>query len=336
MKKITLKISLLSAFLAVFAALFFAINYDFKGAFEELCKSDTERITERYGIPSYWLGRYGITIQTEADLEADTDNDELSLKDEYKYFTDPTDADTDDDGYADGIEIKAGYDPTGTGRLDFDKDNLLDIWETEVGLNTNLNDYSLDNDNDSLPNYLEMAHGTDPFKADTDGDSYSDSSEIKNGYDPSKPGDARPNYSISIQTIGVKAPVIWSNSMLEEDLQRDLQSGLVRYPKTGIPGQFGNAFITGHSSNYVWAKGDYNYILKDLNNIQTGDEIIISATQANGKTISYRYSVRLKEVVPADDQRMFEETSESTITLSTCWPLGTNWKRLMVKADLVK
>lgn len=335
MDKLTLKISIILSFIAVFVAAFFLINHDFKGTIDYLCKSSAERKMERYGIPTYWLDRYGLAVESAADLKSDSDNDELSLEDEFKYFTDPTDPDTDKDKYADGVEIKAGYDPTSTGRLDFDKDGLPDIWEEEVGLDRSSNDYSLDPDNDSLPNHLEFAHGTDPKKADTDGDSYSDYSEIKNGYDPSKPGDSRPNYSIHIQKIGVKAPITWSKSMLEEDLLKDLESGLIRYPKTGIPGQFGNAFITGHSSNYVWAKGDYNYILKDLNDIEVGDEIIITATQSNGKILNYRYIISLKEVVPADDQRMFEETTTPSITLSTCWPLGTNWKRLMVKAEFI-
>jgi len=269
-------------------------------------------------------------------LNSDTDNDGLILKDEYKYFTNPLDPDTDKDKYADGVEVKAGYDPTSMGRLDFDKDGLPDWWEKEVGLDMNANDYALDFDNDSLPNNLEYAHGTDPKKADTDGDSYSDYSEIRNGYDPSKAGDARPKYAMVINKINVKAPVVWSKSALEEDLQKDLQNGLVHYPKTGIPGQFGNAFITGHSSNYVWAQGAYNYILKNMNDLNVGDEIIITATQENGKVLSYKYVISIKEIVTPDDVRIFEETEKSTLTLTTCWPLGTNWKRLMIKADFVQ
>lgn len=335
-KNIFLKLSFLILFLVIFGLAFYLISFDFKSLFSFGCQTKIKEATEQYGIATYWLEKYDIQLKSAQDAEADTDNDGLSLKDEFKYFTNPLDPDTDKDKYADGVEVKTGYDPTSLGRLDFDKDGLPDWWEKEVGLNMESNDYALDPDGDTLPNYLEYAHGTDPKKADTDGDSYSDQSEIQNGYDPSKPGDARPAYTIVIDKIGVKAPVIWSKSALEEDLQKDLQKGLVRYPKTGIPGQFGNAFITGHSSNYVWAEGEYNYILKNMNKLEVGDEIIITATQHNGKVLSYKYKVSVKEVVTPEDERLFQETEKSTITLTTCWPLGTNWKRLMIQGDFVQ
>lgn len=335
-KNIFLKLSFLIMFLVFFGLTFYLINFDFKSLTNFGCQSKIEKATQQYGIPNYWLEKYSLSLASAEDLNADADSDGLSLQDEYKYFTNPLDPDTDKDNYTDGVEIEAGYDPTSLGRLDFDKDGLPDWWEKEVGLAMDSNDYALDPDGDTLPNYLEYTHGTDPKKADTDGDSFSDQSEIQNGYDPSKAGDARPKYAIVINKINVKAPVIWSKSTLEEDLQKDLQGGLVRYPKTGIPGQFGNAFITGHSSNYVWAKGAYNYILKDMNNLNIGDEIVITATQDNGKVLSYKYIITVKEVVTPEDERLFQETEKPTLTVTTCWPLGTNWKRLMVKADFVQ
>jgi len=320
----------------LFGAAFYALNFDFGGLFDALCRNNQEESSQQFGIPTYWLEKHSISVSSAEDLKKDADNDGLGLEDEYKYSTDPNNSDTDKDGYNDGTEIAAGYDPTSLGRLDFDKDNLPDWWEKEVGLDTSKKDYDHDPDNDGLPNHLELAHGTDPLKSDTDGDSYSDFSEISNGYDPSKAGDARPDFSIRIAKILVEAPIVWSRSEAEEDLLKDLEKGLVRYPKTGIPGQFGNAFITGHSSNYVWAKGSYNYILKDLNELQIGDEVIVTATQYNGKKMDYRYVISFKEIVSADDPRMFAETPKPSITLATCWPLGTNWKRLMLKADIVE
>ena len=326
------RFSIALSFIIIFLIIFYLINFDVSSIRTFICGSTNSSIQETHGIPNYWLEKYGVRLTDKEDAQKDGDNDGLSLLEEYRYATNPQDADSDKDGYKDGEEVRAGYNPTGLGRMDMDKDGLSDFWEQENGLSLTSNDYKLDPDNDNLPNYLEMRHGTDPNKADTDGDGFGDSDEIRHGYDPSKAGDARPSYTISIGKLGIKAPVIWSTSTLEADLQEDLKKGVIRYPQTGIPGQTGNMVATGHSSNYIWVSGEYNYIFKDLNNLQNGDEIIISATQSNGKTLEYKYTVSLKEVVTPDDQRIFEETQKQVLTLVTCWPLNTNWKRLMLKA----
>lgn len=326
---------IISAFFIIFAIIFYLLNFDINNIRRFINDSVDTPSQEKYGIPNVWLEKYGIQIDTKVDLQQDLDQDGLTIATEYKYATNPQEADTDKDGYLDGEEVKAGYNPVGTGRLDLDKDTLPDIWEEEYGLNVTANDYALDLDNDDLPNYLELRHGTNPQKADTDEDGFNDSDEIRNGYDPSKKGDARPSYKINISNINVDAPVIWSTSTLEADLQEDLKNGLVRYPQTGIPGQAGNVVTTGHSSNYIWSGGEYNYILKDLNNLQAGDEITITATQANGKVLEYKYKVTGKEIVNPDDQRIFEETPKQNLTIVTCWPLNTNWKRLMVQTEQI-
>jgi len=117
---------------------------------------------------------------------------------------------------------------------------------------------------------------------------------------------------------------------------RDLESGAAHYAKTAAPGQIGNMIISGHSSNYIWAKGDYNYIFKNLNNLEVGDKVVFRTVQKNGKVITYNYTITEKFVTSPDDEKIFAETKNPTLTLSTCWPLGTNFKRLIVKGELVK
>ncbi len=318
-------------------AIFYLINYNFNAIPETLCNSFcSEKQTVKNEIPDYWLEKYDIKITTPEDLNVDIDNDGLTLKEEYKYFTNPLDPDTDKDGYNDGKEVHDGYNPLGEGKLDMDRDNLPDNWEEENGLSLKNNDYNLDPDNDGLPNYLEYTHLTNPLKADTDGDGYSDLQEIKNGYDPDATGNTRPNFEVIVNKLGIDAPIIWSKTSIEDDMLEDLKTGVVLFPKTGIPGQSGNAVISGHSSNYVWIKGKYNYIFRKLNKLQIGDKIIIRATQQNGRSFDYVYIIEKKNVVVADSDEIFETGERPAITLVTCWPLGTNWKRLMVRAVLEK
>ena len=130
--------------------------------------------------------------------------------------------------------------------------------------------------------------------------------------------------------------MVWSQSEDDKKTLKDLESGLSHFPKSAAPGEVGNMIISGHSSNYVWAKGDYNYIFKNLNNLETGDVVNFKVVQANGKIIFYKYQINDKFMTTPDDDRIFADSTSPTLTLSTCWPLGTNFKRLIVKAELVR
>jgi LPXTG-site transpeptidase (sortase) family protein len=329
------KIILILFLISTPAIIFYFLNFDFRGSKSMVCDSlCSEADLSKGKIPQSWLDRYEIKIESEADLNKDHDNDGLNLIEEYNNSTDPLDSDTDKDKYVDGQEVRNGYSPVGEGRLDLDRDNLPDFWEKESGLDPKKNDYNGDNDQDGLLNYRELAHGTNPLVADTDNDGFNDLDEVKNGYDPVALGDAKPTYQVKIQKIGIEAPIIWSLSADEASMLEDLKSGVTRFPETGIPGQRGNAVISGHSSNYIWAPGNYNYIFKDLNNLQNGDEVVLSAVQKNGKSFEYKYKVTGKSVVAADDAEIFQNSDKPTITLVTCWPLRTNWKRLIVQAEM--
>jgi len=71
-----------------------------------------------------------------------------------------------------------------------------------------------------------------------------------------------------------------------------------------------------------------------LNELVDGDEIVVTTKFYNGKKIQYKYIVSLKEEVASDDSRIFASTQSQELTLTTCWPLGTNLRRLMIKAQL--
>ncbi|KKQ81156.1 MAG: hypothetical protein UT03_C0010G0011 [Candidatus Moranbacteria bacterium GW2011_GWD2_38_7] len=196
--------------------------------------------------------------------------------------------------------------------------------------------YSGDPDGEGLANYLEYIHGTDPNNAATDGDKFSDKQEITNGYDPDAYGDVMTSVSINIDKLGVVAPMVWSKTEIESERLKELENGITHFLGSATPGQKGNAIISGHSSNYAWAKGGYNYVFKDLNDLERGDVITVNTIQKNGRIISYKYKVNDKYITTPVDEKIFESSNQPILTLSTCWPLGTNFKRVIVKAELVR
>ncbi len=289
-------------------------------------------LARNYGISPFWLARYNASVETAEDVLEDADEDGLTLKQEYEYLTNPFNPDTDGDGQRDGDEVFKGMSPTGEGVLDSDNNGLPDTWEKEHGITGGDNADQEDSDGDGLPNIEELKYGTDPLQKDSDADGYDDATEINHGYDPVAPGDARPDVRIVIDRINVDVPVILSRSADEKELQKDLEHGVIHYPDMAMPGQRGNIYIAGHSSNYAWSQGSFNNIFKDLVKLSAGDEIDIIVTYNNGKSLTYKYIVEENREVSADDPAIFEQTLSQTLTLTTCWPLGTANRRIMIKA----
>lgn len=222
-------------------------------------------------------------------------------------------------------------------RLKSSEFSFLDFesWAEKNNLPKGVERYDGDVDKDGLSNFLEYVHGTDPRLLDTDGDKFTDKQEIVNGYDPGASGDRRPDVEISIEKIAVHAPMVWSKNSKEADMLSDLENGVAHFSGAASPGQIGNAVISGHSSNYVWKVGKYNHIFKNLNDLKIGDVIVAKVIQNNGRVITYRYAVKDKFITGADDEEIFAKTENETLTLSTCWPLGTTLRRLIVKAEMM-
>ncbi len=148
---------------------------------------------------------------------------------------------------------------------------------------------------------------------------------------PLEPGETiASSPTLIVPKIGVTAPVVFVNTTEEASIQEGLRSGVVHYYQTALPGEVGNSFITGHSSNYWWDKGAYNYIFANLDKLAVGDQAKI---YYNGK--KYLYQVREVKVVEATEMSVLDQTPKPTLTLMTCTPPGTSWKRLIVSFDQV-
>lgn len=135
-----------------------------------------------------------------------------------------------------------------------------------------------------------------------------------------------------IQSLDIQAPVVYVEEVNEAGFQEALRRGVVHYPGTALPGQFGNVYIFGHSSDYPWAKGDYKTIFALLPRIQSGHEIKLSDPDGN----LYTYAVTQTFVAEPSDTHLLSQynNEKKLLTLQTSYPLGTALRRYIVVAEL--
>jgi LPXTG-site transpeptidase (sortase) family protein len=134
-----------------------------------------------------------------------------------------------------------------------------------------------------------------------------------------------------IPSIRVNAPIVYVEERDEKVFQEALAKGVVHYPNTANPGQPGNAYFFGHSSDYAWVKSDYKTVFGLLPRLELGQEIVI--TDKEGKL--FRYEVFEKKIISPNDLSVLgQDPNQSILTLQTSYPIGTALKRYLVLARL--
>ncbi|HEX7259402.1 MAG TPA: class D sortase [Candidatus Saccharimonadia bacterium] len=139
-----------------------------------------------------------------------------------------------------------------------------------------------------------------------------------------------PDPVITIPKINVSAPVIYTDNNAESIIQKHLESGVVHYAGTALPGTNGNSVIFGHSSNDWWEPGNYKFVFVLLDKLQPNDTFTV-----NYNSRQYLYQVTGSKVVQPTDLSVLNPTPEPTMTLITCTPPGTSWQRLVVTAKQI-
>ncbi len=130
-----------------------------------------------------------------------------------------------------------------------------------------------------------------------------------------------------VPKINAELPVVYDvDTINEATVQNALQSGVVHYADTALPGQDGNGVIVGHSSNNILNPGRYKFAFVLLHDMEVGDTFYL---QKDGKR--YTYQVYKKEIVkPADVSVLGSADKPATFSLITCDPPGTSTNRLVV------
>ncbi|HTM69093.1 MAG TPA: sortase [Candidatus Binatia bacterium] len=139
---------------------------------------------------------------------------------------------------------------------------------------------------------------------------------------------------LQIPSLGLDVPLVYVQEKTEAAFQAGLRDGVVHYPGTAMPGEPGNAYYFGHSSDYVWSKGSYKNVFATLPEIKQGAAITVSGPDGR----AYDYVVIVTRVVSPKDLSVLDQGdgTRSLLTLQTSYPLGTALKRFVAVAELVR
>jgi LPXTG-site transpeptidase (sortase) family protein len=137
---------------------------------------------------------------------------------------------------------------------------------------------------------------------------------------------------VIIPKINAQLPFMTGTSVVEADIEKQLEEGIAHYPTTARPGQQGNAAFFGHSSNNIFNKGKYKFAFVLLHELEPGDIFYLT----NGGK-AYTYKVFQKKVVEPTETWVLNpvEGKTATAVLITCDPPGTSLRRLVVWGEQV-
>jgi len=135
-----------------------------------------------------------------------------------------------------------------------------------------------------------------------------------------------------IDSLRISAPIQYIDQANETTFQAALKNGVVHYPGTALPGQPGNVYIFGHSSDYLWSNGHYKTIFALLPRIAAGVEIRI--TGHDGQLYAYKV-LKTAVVAPTDTSVLSQNgNKQKLLTVQTSYPVGTALKRFVAIAQL--
>jgi hypothetical protein len=144
-------------------------------------------------------------------------------------------------------------------------------------------------------------------------------------------------------TEGKYVPIIENvarDGPLGVPIQKLLIGGIVHVGFTPLPGEVGNSYIVGHSSNFSSVPSDYNYIFQPLERkSQIGEEFTIF--DKDGRKLIFRVFETV-EVLEADTETAFKAFGDKRVVTLQCsileWVSGQGLqptKRWLTRGELV-
>lgn len=129
------------------------------------------------------------------------------------------------------------------------------------------------------------------------------------------PGPGQPT-RLQIPAINVDAQIVQGDSW------EQLKKGVGQHLGTANPGERGNLVLSAHNDIF-------GEIFRHLDQLQAGDEIIVSAGSQR-----YRYVVSQRRVIAPTQVDVLLPTHDPTVTLISCYPYLVDNQRIVVSAEL--
>jgi len=138
-------------------------------------------------------------------------------------------------------------------------------------------------------------------------------------------GEEGKTYKITIEKLGIVEAEVRVGA-------EDLDTSLIQFPGTALPGDMGNSVIFGHSVlPYFYNPKSYKTIFSTLHLLTQGDLIRV---EYDG--VQYLYRVEGKKLVsPKDYSILSQPDQERKLSLVTCVPPGIDLGRLVISAKLL-
>ncbi len=142
--------------------------------------------------------------------------------------------------------------------------------------------------------------------------------------------------TLVIDKLGIRAPIVFNVANDNDTIYKQLEQGVVHYSDTAKPGLPGVSIVLGHSSAYPWYKGDYGAVFALLSKLAVGDRFYVQYDDNRTFVYEMTQSLIFNPFVKDDRLTALENAPGSTLLLISCYPVGTNYKRIAIQAILVK
>jgi LPXTG-site transpeptidase (sortase) family protein len=144
------------------------------------------------------------------------------------------------------------------------------------------------------------------------------------------------NFEVLVPKIAARANITQNVSPFDQlAYEKELKMGKVAHSATSsLPGdgKGKSIYLFAHSSEENFLANRANAVFYLIGELDKGDSIWI---EKNG--IKYLYKVYDKKITKPEDTSYlrYSDPNREVLILQTCWPIGTNWNRLMVMAQLM-
>lgn len=140
-----------------------------------------------------------------------------------------------------------------------------------------------------------------------------------------------------IDKIGVDAPIVFGVPDVDlDDIYSRLEDGVVHYSASARPGTPGTGIILGHSSAFPWYRGGYGAVFALLSKLENGDHFYVQYDGGPAFIYEVEGSVIFNPFNGEERIRTLENLSGDNLVLLSCYPVGTNYLRIAVRAAQVE